>query len=84
MFRFARWLDRHRAFFRLWDRDFGRIVSDRTMPYRGAMEHGMALFNKIFTTRILVKIIFVLTAVIVMKAISLHYDFSWMTALAGD
>jgi hypothetical protein len=48
------------------------------------MEHGMALFNRIFTTRILVKIVFVLTAVIVMKAISLHYDFSWTTALAGD
>ncbi|HVX76451.1 MAG TPA: hypothetical protein VHB49_10000 [Bradyrhizobium sp.] len=44
----------------------------------------MALFNRIFTTRTLVKIIFVLTAVIVMKAISLHYDFSWTTALAGD
>jgi len=44
----------------------------------------MALFNKIFTTRILVKIIFVLMAVIVMKAISLHFGFSWMTALAGD
>ena len=44
----------------------------------------MALFNRIFTTRTLVKIIFVLTAVVVMKAISLHYDFSWATALAGD
>ena len=44
----------------------------------------MALFNRIFTTRILVKIIFVLMAVIVMKAISLHYDFNWMAALAGD
>jgi hypothetical protein len=44
----------------------------------------MTLFNRIFTTRILVKIIVVLTAVVVMKAISLHYDFNWTTALAGD
>jgi hypothetical protein len=44
----------------------------------------MALFNRIFTTRTLVKIIVVLTAVVVMKAVSLHYDFSWATALAGD
>jgi hypothetical protein len=48
------------------------------------MEHCMALFNRIFTTRILAKIIFVLTAVIVMKEISLHYDFSWTAALAGN
>jgi hypothetical protein len=48
------------------------------------MEQCMALFNRIFTTRILVRVIFVLTAVIVMKAVSLHYDFSWTTALAGD
>jgi hypothetical protein len=44
----------------------------------------MTLFNRVFTTRTLVKIIFVLTAMIVMKTVSLHYDFSWTTALAGD
>jgi hypothetical protein len=65
-------------------RDFGRIVSYGPMPYRRATEHRMTLFNRVFTTRILVKIIFVLTAMVVMKAISLHYDFSWTTALAGD
>ena len=44
----------------------------------------MALFNRVFTTRTLLKIILVLTAVIVMKSISLHYDFNWTSALAGD
>jgi hypothetical protein len=43
----------------------------------------MALLNKIFTTRTLVQIIFVLVAVVIMKAASLHYDFSWATALAA-
>jgi len=46
-------------------------------------EHHMTLLNKIFTTRTLVQIIFVLTAVIIMKAASLHYGFSWATALAA-
>ena len=44
----------------------------------------MTLLNKIFTTRTLVQIIFVLTAVVILKAASLHYDFSWATALAAD
>ena len=43
----------------------------------------MAQLNKIFTTRTLLQIIFVLTAALMMKAASLHYDFSWATALAG-
>jgi hypothetical protein len=43
----------------------------------------MKLLSKVFTTRTLVQIIVVLTAVVVMKAISLHYDFSWATALAA-
>jgi hypothetical protein len=43
----------------------------------------MALVNQIFTTRTLLQIIFVLTAAIVMKALSSHYDFSWATALAA-
>jgi hypothetical protein len=46
-------------------------------------EHHMALFNRVFTTRTLLQIIFVLTATIMMKAISAHYDFSWATALAA-
>ena len=46
-------------------------------------EHHMALLNRIFTTRTLLQIIFVLTATIMMKAISAHYDFSWATALAA-
>jgi hypothetical protein len=68
----------------VYSRDFGRIVSSEPIPYRRATEHRMTLFNRIFTTRTLMKIVFVLTAVVVMKAISLHYDFSWTTALAGD
>ncbi|MDB5605270.1 MAG: hypothetical protein JWP25_2170 [Bradyrhizobium sp.] len=43
----------------------------------------MTLLSKIFTTRTLVQIIFVLTAVVVLKAMSAHYDFSWATALAA-
>jgi hypothetical protein len=41
----------------------------------------MPLFAKIFTTKTLVQIIFVLTAVVTMKVMSAHYDFSWATAL---
>jgi hypothetical protein len=43
----------------------------------------MTLLNKIFTTRTLVQIIFVLVTMVIMKAASLHYDFSWATALAA-
>jgi hypothetical protein len=46
-------------------------------------EHHMTLLNKVFTTRTLMQIIFVLTAAVIMKAASLHYDFSWATALAA-
>jgi hypothetical protein len=53
------------------------------MPYTNAMEHLMTLLSKVFTTGTLVRIIFVLAAVVVMKAISSHYDFSWATALAA-
>ena len=44
----------------------------------------MTLLNKVFTTGTLVKIILVLTAAVAMKALSLHYDFSWATALAAE
>jgi hypothetical protein len=43
----------------------------------------MTLLNKVFTTRTLLQIIFVLAATVVMKAVSLHYDFSWASALAA-
>jgi len=43
----------------------------------------MTRLIKVFTTRTLVQIICVLTAVLVMKAISSHYDFSWISALAA-
>ena len=42
----------------------------------------MALLSRVFTTRTLVQIIFVLTAVVMMKVMSSHYDFSWASALA--
>ena len=43
----------------------------------------MTLLGKFFTTRTLVRIIFVLAAVIVMKGLSTYYGFSWATALAA-
>jgi hypothetical protein len=42
----------------------------------------MTLFARIFTTKTLLQIIFVLTAAVMMKAMSSHYDFSWAAALA--
>ena len=43
-------------------------------------EDHMTLFNKVFSTRTLLQIICVLGAVVAMKALSAHYDFSWATA----
>jgi hypothetical protein len=53
-------------------------------PYLWCYGDPMTPFSKIFTTRALVQIIFVLTAVVVMKGLSAHYGFSWATALAAD
>jgi hypothetical protein len=44
----------------------------------------MALFNEVFSTRTLLQIVCVLGAVVVMKALSAHYDFGWATALAAE
>lgn len=44
----------------------------------------MSLFNKVFSTKTLLQIIGVLGAVVAMKALSAHYDFSWATALAAE
>jgi hypothetical protein len=44
----------------------------------------MTLFSKVFSTRALLQIICVLGAVVVMKLLSAHYDFSWATALAAE
>ena len=44
----------------------------------------MALFNNVFSTRTLVQVICVLGAVVVMKALSAHYDFSWVAAFAAE
>jgi hypothetical protein len=43
----------------------------------------MTLFKNIFTTRTLMQIVVFLTATVAMKALSVHYDFSWVTALAA-
>jgi hypothetical protein len=43
----------------------------------------MTLFAKVFSTRTLMQIVVVLTATVAMKALSVHYDFSWLTALAA-
>jgi len=54
------------------------------VPYTAADgKHHMTIFIKIFTTRTLLQIIFVLAVTLMMKAISAHYDFSWATALAA-
>jgi hypothetical protein len=44
--------------------------------YAGVTEHQMTLFSKVFSTRTLLQIVCVLTAAIVMKGLSAHYDFS--------
>jgi hypothetical protein len=44
----------------------------------------MVLFNKVFSTRTLLRIICVLGAVVVMKVLSSHYEFSWAAALAAE
>jgi hypothetical protein len=64
-------------------RIFSGIVSPISMPYTAARGHHMTLLNKVFTTRTLLQIIFILTAMVIMKAASLHYGFSWATALAA-
>jgi hypothetical protein len=43
----------------------------------------MTPFAKVFSTRTLLQIVAVLTATIAMKALSLHYDFSWAAALTA-
>jgi hypothetical protein len=48
------------------------------------VEHLVTLFNKVFSTRTLLQIIFVLGAVAIMKLLTSHYDFSWVTALAAE
>ena len=44
----------------------------------------MTLFNKVFSTRTLVQIICVLSAVVIMRALSDHYEFSWAAALPAE
>jgi hypothetical protein len=43
----------------------------------------MTLFVKVFSTRTLMQIVVVLAAAVAMKILSIHYDFSWATALAA-
>jgi hypothetical protein len=59
------------------------LVTAIAMPYTtGIGASSMTLFARIFTTRTLLQIVAVLAATVVMKAISMHFDFSWATALA--
>jgi hypothetical protein len=44
----------------------------------------VTLFNKVFSTRTLLQIIFVLGAVVLLKVLRSHYDFSWAAALAAE
>jgi hypothetical protein len=43
----------------------------------------VTLFAKVFSTRTLMQIVVILAATLAMKALSLHYGFSWVTALAA-
>ena len=43
----------------------------------------MSLFNDMFDTRTLTRIIGALTTLLIMKAISSYLGFSWMAALAS-
>jgi hypothetical protein len=45
--------------------------------------NSMSLFNKVFDTRTLVRIIGALSALLVMKAVAAYLGFSWMAALAS-
>ena len=47
------------------------------------MGNGMSLFDDMFDTRTLTRIIGALTALLIMKAINSYLGFSWMAALAG-
>ena len=54
----------------------------------GQSEQGMKEFRKqlgdMFAPRTLLLIIYVLTAVVALKAISVYYGFSWLQALAAQ
>jgi hypothetical protein len=43
----------------------------------------MALFNKVFSTKVLLFIAYVLGGILFMKSLSAHYDFNWASALAA-
>ena len=44
----------------------------------------LALFNRLFTTKRLLQIVVILSATVAMKWLSNGYEFSWLTALAGQ
>ena len=48
---------------------------------RGRLGHDS--IEKVLSARTLMQMIVVLTATVAMKALSVHYDFSWATALAA-
>jgi hypothetical protein len=44
----------------------------------------MTLVSRVFSTKTLVLIAFVLGSVLLMKGLAAYYDFSWVTALAAQ
>ena len=65
------------------------IAPNSLMPYTNPIGecgtgNGMSLFNDMFDTRTLTRIIGALAALLVMKAISSYLGFSWVAALERD
>jgi hypothetical protein len=48
------------------------------------MEQWVQRLSAVFSTRVLVKIVCFLGGILVMKGLSAHYDFNWLSALAAQ
>jgi hypothetical protein len=48
------------------------------------MEQWVKWLSAVFSTRVLVKIVCFLGGILVMKGLSAHYDFNWLSALAAQ
>jgi hypothetical protein len=48
------------------------------------MEEWMKWLSAVLSTRVLVKIVCFLGGILVMKGLSAHYDFNWLSALAAQ
>jgi hypothetical protein len=77
----CKYCEAHKAFGRLTPPKGAQAWNPARSP---ALEGGiMTLFNRVFSTRTLLQIICVLVAVVAMKLLSAHYDFSWAAAVGG-